>query len=95
MAYIVLQSKNEELCDIVFSKLIRIIKSNTNLEAFKEIKIMSGFEFSLCGSINKNFYICLLNGCFFYYYKAIWKKIKKLNLFSKKLRLNILSYLSL
>ena len=49
---------------------------------------MSDFEIGLRKSIKKNFDNCLLEGCFFHYSKAIWKKIKKLKLFSNNLRYN-------
>ena len=32
-----------------------------------------------------NFYSCIFQSCFFHYYKAILKKIKKLNLFMNTL----------
>lgn len=77
LAYILLSSKHEDAYDVVFTELIRIIKNNSNLKTFKDIKIMTDFELSLRKSIKKNFEFCLLNGCYFHYCKAIWKKIKK------------------
>ena len=53
-----------------------------------EIKIMSDFEIPLRKALKKGFTECILQGCFFHYCKAIWAKIKKLNLFKKILRLN-------
>ena len=90
LAYILLSSKNEELYNIVFAELIRIIKNNTNIKSFEGVKIMTDFELSLRKSVKNNFEFCLLNGCYFHYCKSIWKKIKKLNLFKKNFRMNTL-----
>ena len=90
LAYILLSSKNEELYNIVFAELIRIIKNNTNIKSFEGVKIMTDFELSLRKSVKNNFEFYLLNGCYFHYCKAIWKKIKKLNLFKKNFRMNTL-----
>ena len=51
---------------------------------------MSDFELSLRKAIKNNFTGYHLQGCYFYYCKSIWNKIKKLNLFKKKYRLNTL-----
>ena len=88
LAYIILNSKSEEIYNEVFYKIIQLIKYHTNLKSFEDIKIMSDFEIGLRKAIKKNFELCLLDGCYFHYCKAIWKKIKKLNLFKKKLRYN-------
>ena len=94
MAYIVLSSKSEELYDEVFYQIAKLIKTHTKINSFENIKIMCDFEIGLRKAIKKNFENALLDGCYFHYCKAIWKKIKKLKLFNKKLRLNtiILSF---
>ena len=53
LAYILLSSKNEELYNIVFAELIRIIKNNTNIKSFEGVKIMTDFELSLRKSVKK------------------------------------------
>ena len=54
---------------------------------YEQIKklVMSDFEIGLRRAIKKKFEYCLLDGCYFHYCKAIWKKIKKLQLFKKTL----------
>ena len=54
--------------------------------SFDDIKIMSGFEIGLRKEIKKNLDSFLLDGSYFHYCKAIWKTIKKLNLYKKDLR---------
>ena len=88
LAFIILNTKSEEIYNEVFEKIIVLVKSNTSLKSFKDIKIMSDFEIGLRRAIKNKFEDCLLDGCYFHYCKAIWKKIKKLNLFKKKLRYN-------
>ena len=88
LAFIILNAKSEEIYNEVFEKIIVLVKSHTNLKSFKDIKIMSDFEIGLRRAIKNKFEDCLLDGCYFHYCKAIWKKIKKLNLFKKKLRYN-------
>ena len=88
--YILLSSKNEELYTQAFINIIYIIESHTNIQNFDDIKITTDFELGLRKSIKKAFKGCLLNGCYFHYWKAIWKKIKALHLFNKENRLNTL-----
>lgn len=83
-----MNSKTEENYEEVFSQLVKKIKIHSNLKSFFDIKIMSDFELPMRKAIKKCFDGCLLNGCFFHYCRAIWKKIKKLNLFKKALRKN-------
>ena len=63
--------------------LIQIIIYHINIKSFDNIKIMSDFEIGLRRAMKNNFDLCLLEGCYFHYCKAIWKIIKKLNLFKK------------
>ena len=88
--YILLTSKNEELYTEAFEHLIRLIQSHTNIKSFDDVKITADFELGLRKSIKKVFRGSLLNGCFFHYCKAIWKKIKALHLFKKENRINTL-----
>ena len=88
--YILLTSKNEELYTEAFEHLIRLIQSHTNIKSFDDVKITADFELGLRKSIKKVFKGSLLNGCFFHYCKAIWKKIKGLHLFKKENRINTL-----
>ena len=88
--YILLTSKNEELYTEAFEHLIRLIQSHTNIKSFDDVKITADFELGLRKSIKKVFKGSLLNGCFFHYCKAIWKKIKALHLFKKENRINTL-----
>jgi len=71
-----------------FEKIILLVKSHTSLQTFKDIKIKSDFELGLRRAIKNKLEDCLLDGCYFHYCKAIWKIIKKLNLFKKRLRYN-------
>ena len=80
LAFIILNTKSEEIYNEVFEKIIVLVKSNTSLKSFKDIKIMSDFEIGLRRAIKNKFEDCLLDGCYFHFCKAIWKKIKKLNL---------------
>ena len=88
LAFIILSSKSEEIYNEVFYKIITLVKAHTDLKSFDKVKIMSDFEIGLRNAIKNNFESCLLDGCYFHYCKAIWKKIKKLNLFKKDLRFN-------
>ena len=45
---------------------------------------MTDFEIPLRKAIKNNFPGYILHGCFFHFCKAVWRKIKKLNLFKKK-----------
>ena len=90
LAFIILSSKSEEIYNEVFHKLVQLIKYHTNIKTFENIKIMSDFEIGLRRSIKSNFDFCILEGCYFHYCKAIWKKILKLNLFKKSLRYDTL-----
>ena len=49
---------------------------------------MCDFELGLRRAIKTSFEGCSLQGCYFHYCKAIWNRIKKLNLFKKNLRIN-------
>ena len=80
LAFIILNTKSEEIYNEVLEKIIELVKSNTSLKSFKDIKIMSDFEIGLRRAIKNKFEDCLLDGCYFHFCKAIWKKIKKLNL---------------
>ena len=51
---------------------------------------MSDFELGIRGKIKQTFDGELLTGCYFHFFKAIWGKIKKYNLFKKELRINTL-----
>ena len=86
LAYIALNSKSEEIYNKVFGELVALIKTHTKIKDFDGIKIMCDFELPLRKAIKNNFKNCLLDGCYFHYAKEIWKKIKKLKLFKKKLR---------
>ena len=91
LAFIILSSKSEEIYNEVFYKIITLVKAHTDLKSFDKVKIMCDFEIGLRKAIKNNFESCLLDGCYFHYCKAIWKKkkkIKKLNLFKKDLRFN-------
>ncbi len=55
LAYIVLSSKSEDLCNHVFYNIINVIKNHTNMKSFNGIKIMSDFEIGLPRSIKKIF----------------------------------------
>lgn len=71
-----------------FDHIIKLIKSHTNIEFFDNIKITTDFELGLRKLIKNVFKGCLLNGCFFHYCKAMWKKIKALDLFKRENRIN-------
>ena len=86
LAYIILNSKSEEIYNKVFGELVNLIKTYTKIKDFDGIKIISDFELPLRKAIKNNFENCLLDGCYFHYAKSILKKIKKLKLFNKKLR---------
>ena len=86
LAYIIINSKSEEIYNKVFGELVNLIKTYTKIKDFDGIKIMSDFELPLRKAIKNNFENSLLDGCYFHYAKSIWKKIKKLKLFNKKLR---------
>ena len=88
LAFVILSSKSEEIYNEVFYKIITLVKAHTDLKSFDKVKIMCDFEIGLRKAIKNNFESCLLDGCYFHYCKAIWKKIKKLNLFKKDLRFN-------
>ena len=80
-----MSSKNEDLYIEVFTQLIRLIKSHSNFNNLADIKIM--YDLGLRRAIKAIFPQCILDGCYFHYCKAIWKKIKKLHLFKKDIRL--------
>ena len=83
-----MSSKSEELYNEVFYQFIKFIKSKSNIESFENLKVMCDFEIPLRKAIKNSFKGCILEGCYFHYCQAIWKKIKKLNLFKKKFRFN-------
>lgn len=77
LAYVVLNSKSEEIYNHIFQNLVYLIKTNTNLKTFNGIKIMSDFKIGLRKSIKKNFDNCLLEGCFSFF-KSNLEKNKKI-----------------
>ena len=81
LAFVILSSKSEEIYNEIFQKPIQLIKYHTNIKSFDNIKIMCDFEIGMRRAIKNNFDLCLLEECYFHYCKAIWKKIKKLNIF--------------
>ena len=90
LAFVILSSKSEEIYNEVFYKIITLVKAYTDLKSFDNVKIMNDLEIGLRNAIKNNFESCLLDGCYSHYCKAIWKKIKKLKLFKKDLRFNII-----
>jgi hypothetical protein len=48
------------------------------------IKFMCDFEKSLLKAIKQEFNNSKINGCFFHYVKALWKKVRKLGLTKSK-----------
>ena len=94
LSYIILSSKDEELYTHAFNELINAVKNHCGFDNYGDIKVMTDFEISLRKSVKNCFKGCILQGCCFHYCKAVWKKIKKYNLFKKNLRLNtmILSF---
>ena len=46
----------------------------------KKIRIVCDFEKSIIKAINSEFFKSKLNGCYFHFVKALWKKAKKLGL---------------
>ena len=78
-----MSSKSEELYNEVFNQFIKFIKIKSNIESFENLKVMCDFEIPLRRAIKNSFKNSILEGCYFHYCKAIWKKIKKLSLFKK------------
>ena len=74
LAYVVLNSKSEEIYNHIFQNLVYLIKTNTNLKTFNGIKIMSDFEIELRKSIKKILIIVYWKVAFFIIQKQYGKK---------------------
>ena len=66
-------------------KDIKLIIDNYNINwVYSGIKFMCDFEKSLLKAIKQEFNNSKINGCFFHYVKALWKKVRKLGLTKSK-----------
>ena len=74
LAYVVLISKTKEIYKEILHKLVELIKYHIKKESYEDIKIICDFEIGLREAIKDEFQFCILQGCYFHYFKAIWKK---------------------
>ena len=84
LSYIILSSKDEELYTHAFNELINAVKNHCGFDNYGDIKVMTDFEISLRISVKNCFKGCILQGCYFHYCKAVWKKLKN-TIFLKKI----------
>ena len=85
IAYILMTNKSFEL----YFKLLKEIKfhvkiNNINVD-FKNINFICDFERSLIKAIKEVFNKSRINGCYFHYVKALWKKMKSYGLTTKNM----------
>ena len=69
----------------IFKELKSLLEEYNIEVQFKGISFMSDFEFSLMKAIREEFSESRLNGCYFHYVKAPWKKMRNQGLAQKKL----------
>lgn len=85
IAYILMKNKSFEL----YFKLLKEIKfhvkiNNINVD-FKNINFICDLERSLIKPIKEVFNKSRINGCYFHYVKALWKKMKSYGLTTKNM----------
>ena len=72
-------SKSEYIYDKIFKDVKDILLDNKiNISSIPRY-IMVDFEKSLIKSIEKNFEITIIDGCYFHFIKLLWSKVKSLN----------------
>ena len=83
IANIVLSNKLYELYEKVFKEFLHFFEMYNIDINFSEKSIMCYYEKSLRAAIKNNFEKIKLKGCYFHFAKAIYKKCKEYNLFTK------------
>lgn len=83
IANIVSFNKSYELYEKVFKEFLHFFEMYNIDINFSEKSIMCDYEKSLRVAIKNNFYKIKLRGCYFHFAKAIYKKCKDYNLFTK------------
>ena len=82
IAYILMSNKSH----MIFKKMFNDFKFLINIQNiniyFKKITIICDFEKSLIKAVKEEFPEAKINGCFFHFVKALWKKIRSLGLTS-------------
>ena len=76
--------KSEFSHRIIFYNLDMIIKSKKINFNFDKKHVMTDFEHVIRNVIKELYPTCYLEGCYFHYTKALWKKAKRLGLINKK-----------
>ena len=84
IANIALSNKAYELYEKVFKEFFHFYEMYNIHINFSEKSIMCDYEKSLRAAIKNNFDKIKLRGCYFHFAKAIYKKCKAYNLFTKE-----------
>ena len=81
--HVLMTHKSEFSYRIIFHNLNTIIKAKKIKFNFEKKHIMTDFEHALRNILKELYPNCYLEGCFFHYSKALWKKAKKIGLINK------------
>ena len=86
LLHVLMTSKSQQAYNHVFNSLLQLL-NDFNIEVSFENKIIAtDYEKSLRNSINKILKPNQLNGCYFHFSKALWKKYRDYGLTAKKFR---------
>ena len=81
--HVLMTHKSEFSYRMIFNNLNIIIKAKKIEFNFEKKHIMTDFEHALRNILKELYPNCYLEGCFFHYSKALWKKAKKIGLINK------------
>ena len=83
MIYVLIASKNIIAYNHVFNFILQIFDDNNIKVNFKSKVIITDYERAIRLSINSILKPKTLNGCFFHFSKALWKKCRDYGLTKK------------